>query len=588
MVLWGRTARLLAPPVVLALAFAASVTAPAVLAASPSLRHDPTSALTHAVVQGGRCNAFSGAHQLAGSGSIKPAAYTDSSVVVPACGPLPGNQSGKPWVKAYPGGLNIPGYQCVEFSERYLYYRFGATMAIPTNGDEVVANYVAKYPSEFSSIANMTVGQAPVQGDVLSISTAANFKSRSGGHTAVVQSSAVNSSGTGTVTIVEENASAAPSGVQTLKITAWKVAVKGYAYVKWLAPKSAQPTWSIVASPNQPSQDNVLLSVSCVSASFCVAVGYNGAPVGVQTPLIEQWNGTTWSIANSPNPTDYFNQLSGVSCVSTKLCFAVGNYGLINSSGVDLSQALVERWDGTSWSIVTVPDQPTDNYYHVFLGVSCASASFCVAAGYYGIDSSNEYENLVEQWNGTNWNVVSSPNNGADDQLSDVSCVSANFCVADGYYFGSTSNETLIEQWNGTIWSIVSSPNPYGDDFDEFYGVSCVSASFCVATGAGVIAQWNGSSWGVVSWSSPSFGYLGHVSCSSTSVCTAVGSDQPSSYGQTLVEQWDGTNWSATSSPNTGIQDGLNGVSCPSAGFCVAVGNYDNGTNGEDTLIEQS
>jgi len=46
----------------------------------------------------------------------------------------------------------------------------------------------------------------------------------------------------------------------------------------------------------------------------------------------------------------------------------------------------------------------------------------------------------------------------------------------------------LVEQWNGSVWSTVTSPNP-GTTNNSLYSVSCVSVSFCVATGS----QYSGS-----------------------------------------------------------------------------------------------
>jgi hypothetical protein len=180
---------------------------------------------------GGSCNAFSAAYQLPGSNGVVPAAYSDASLVVPACGPIPGTGGG-PKVYPYPGALYTLGYQCVEFAERYLYYKYGATMGISTNGDQVVAHYGAKYPSLFSVVANGTASEAPVPGDVLSFSTVSTFNSASGGHTAVVQASSVNPAGNGSITIVEENA--ASSGVQVLTVSGWRVSYSGFPYIEWL------------------------------------------------------------------------------------------------------------------------------------------------------------------------------------------------------------------------------------------------------------------------------------------------------------------------------------------------------------------
>jgi hypothetical protein len=177
------------------------------------------------------CNAFGGAYQLPGAHGVVPAAYSDPGLTVPACGPLPGTGGG-PMVYAYPGSSYFAGYQCVEFAERFLYYKDGVTMGGGTNGDEVVAKYATQYPSMFTAVANGTPNAAPVKGDVLSLSTLSTFNSSDGGHTAVVQSSNVNSAGNGSLTLVDENGTAA--GVEIATVTNWTVAYASFPYIEWL------------------------------------------------------------------------------------------------------------------------------------------------------------------------------------------------------------------------------------------------------------------------------------------------------------------------------------------------------------------
>lgn len=177
-----------------------------------------------AAVTGGACNAFSGARSLG-------AAYTDSQVTIPTCGPRPFSGGSQASVRPYPGALTTPGYQCVEFSERYLFYKYNVTMPIGTNGSQIVDHYVSRYPSLFTKIGNGTANAAPQQGDVLSFSNFSNFSSDNG-HTAVVSSSAVDGSGNGRISIVEENASA--SGNNVLSVSNWVVQPLGYRYTKWL------------------------------------------------------------------------------------------------------------------------------------------------------------------------------------------------------------------------------------------------------------------------------------------------------------------------------------------------------------------
>ena len=67
------------------------------------------------------------------------------------------------------------------------------------------------------------------------------------------------------------------------------------------------------------------------------------------------------------------------------------------------------------------------------------------------------------------WTVVPSPSLG----LSGISCTSASWCVAVG-------NES-IEHFNGVGWTIDSTP--LTDLVDYLLSVSCASPTFCVAVG---------------------------------------------------------------------------------------------------------
>jgi hypothetical protein len=194
------------------------------------------------------CAAFPGAHQLPGADGVTPAGWSGGGLVVPSCGPAPGDGGPSDTsaggagpgaaVYPYPGALWTAGYQCVEFSERYLYDRYGVTMDVVTNGDQVAANYATNFPGLFMIIRNGTPRRPPAAGDVLSLSAVPGFDSAAGGHTAVVQSSAVDAAGNGTVTVVEENASAA--GIARLTVTGWTVRYPGYPYIEWLTATGQQ------------------------------------------------------------------------------------------------------------------------------------------------------------------------------------------------------------------------------------------------------------------------------------------------------------------------------------------------------------
>jgi len=352
------------------------------------------------------------------------------------------------------------------------------------------------------------------------------------------------------------------------------------------------PSWQLVPSPNPSgTQYAQLTSVSCVSSSDCTAVGY-WENAGVQQPLIETWDGSSWQLASAPNPSgSYDATLTSVSCSGPSACTAVGSW-LDAPSPSDSYQPLIETWDGTSWQIVSapLPTSPgtTGVEWSNLQSVSCPSATSCTAVGQY--DDPNGLWTLVESWNGTSWQIVASPNPSLSlNGLGSVSCVSATNCTAVGYYNNPITVELpLAEVWNGTSWSVVASPLPSGSSQGYLGSVSCVSSSFCMATGAqtegtsnqSFVEVWNGISWQEVASPNPG---PGSVSCVSSSDCTAPSTDSSS------LLTWDGTTWQsvpAALSP-TGNPVNLFGVSCLSASECTAVGIQSSG-EANLTLVEST
>jgi hypothetical protein len=137
--------------------------------------------------------------------------------------------------------------------------------------------------------------------------------------------------------------------------------------------------------------------VSCVSAASCVAVGADLDISGSQpkqVTLAETWNGTTWSLATTPDD-GAADLLAGVSCSSSTNCAAVG----INDNG-SVDQTLSEIWNGSDWTLVPSPSPGTNA---ILNGVSCSDSTHCVAVGQIFHSSVNTSKAWAERWNGSAW-----------------------------------------------------------------------------------------------------------------------------------------------------------------------------------------
>ena len=389
--------------------------------------------------------------------------------------------------------------------------------------------------------------------------------------------------------------------------------------------------WSAQTSPNPSGATWVNLNaVSCASAQSCEAAGYSEIQVTANAPkaLAEAWNGGSWALQHAAAPAGATsNGLGGVSCISASFCAAVGGHGNSAGNGVNLA----EIWNGTSWTITTTPNLKGQSGVSGDLdSVSCVSASFCQAVG------SGPSGPTAALWNGTSWTIQAIP--GADVQTQEVSCATADFCMVTGgtgdvdiwngssWAAGSSvpgfSNLSSVSclsasfcevvgydpsggnaaAWNGTSWTVQVTPGPASNSFNA---VSCTAASSCEAVGQAIgtndepvpLAElWNGTSWTIQSAPDPAnsqSGSLASVSCTSASACTAAGqyaSGTVPNFGepQTLAEVWDGTAWTiaATPDPSSTAQNILSSVSCGATDACTAVGQYSDPGGVSATLIE--
>ena len=149
--------------------------------------------------------------------------------------------------------------------------------------------------------------------------------------------------------------------------------------------------------------------------------------------MIERWDGTSWSVIPSPNPGNISNYLYGVATVSLTDVWAVGAASKYNNNSY-YNGPLTEHWDGTSWSVIPNPNLGNNDYQ--LSGVAAISSRDVWAVGYSNFNGLPS-NTLTEHWDGTSWSVIPSPNPGNNGKLYGVAAVSSDDVWTVGYYYDS-------------------------------------------------------------------------------------------------------------------------------------------------------
>jgi hypothetical protein len=133
------------------------------------------------------------------------------------------------------------------------------------------------------------------------------------------------------------------------------------------------------------------------------------------------------------------------------------------------------------------------------------------------------------------------------DQLTDVSCAAAAYCLVAGFYFADEqgASRSFADLWNGTRFRLLAPP---GGGLNT---VSCPSTSFCMALTGRAAEIWNGRTWRTAAAFRGSFGFgpgITAVSCASRSACMAVGTYLASGgphgiEGLNVAQFWNGSTW---------------------------------------------
>jgi len=313
--------------------------------------------------------------------------------------------------------------------------------------------------------------------------------------------------------------------------------------------------WRVQASPNPGHDSNQLASVVALSRTQAWAVGtYQTAGQSVHT-LVEYWNGKAWKVQRSPSPVNGNNTLSSVAAVSDSSVWAVGN--TLGTTGQQ--KALIEHWNGRSWS---VQHSPSLGSASILQAVAAVSRSNVWAIGYYKSSDGTSAKTLVLHWNGTRWKTQASANPSAtQNYLCGVAATSATNAWVSGTYVQAGFQGPLMEHWNGKAWNTHASPQPAGYEYDPC-SIAALSSRSIWAVGSHwhgdanrtLIEHWNGATWKTQKSPNAATGAMDQnvltaVTVTSASNAWAAGSSYVRNSGhiRPLIEHWNGSRWNLQS-----------------------------------------
>jgi hypothetical protein len=301
--------------------------------------------------------------------------------------------------------------------------------------------------------------------------------------------------------------------------------------------------------------DDYLNAVACPDASQCWAVGQAASAPGGNTlgedrgPLLKHETAGHWRTVPLATPGAR-DALEAIACPRAADCWAVGG----NAAG---GTAVIEHWAGGAWQMVPSPAVSGSQLD----AVSCASPRACWAAG--GTQSpSGATGDLLEQWDGSRWAVISSVAGGMRPQQ--FSCPAAGYCMAVGVRDGVAA----AAAYSGGRWAAVTPPAAPAGGAAVPSLLGCAGPAMCLAAFGGrelVTDVWDGRGWAPVT--SPALVHPIGLTCPAGQGCWLLGmtrKDQP------LALRWQGRGWAAVAVPPGRHRGYLSALACGST--CWAVG----------------
>jgi hypothetical protein len=312
--------------------------------------------------------------------------------------------------------------------------------------------------------------------------------------------------------------------------------------------------WSVSAGavPAGDRQDR-LVALAGSSSDDIWAVGVR-LPDGRHVfPLMEHWDGRRWTYFAGAPLGGRQASLTGVAVLAPDDAWVIGNFG-----GVGPSQTgpLIEHWNGTSWSLrpTHALDRLSAKLPQTLTSVATLTAKDVWVLGTPGSNSSDVYLH----WNGSSWKLLRGPKIGVRLGSAAMQLIKADH---DGqlwavggwmrtYGEGGLPGGGTVERWTGRQWK-VDRPAAWAKPLtmiapiapDDLWAITGGSFTTSGTYGIGPVQvlHWNGRHWQVALrlGSASSVNPTGLVVTPANDVYVTG----QSAASQPFIRHWDGTSW---------------------------------------------
>jgi len=245
------------------------------------------------------------------------------------------------------------------------------------------------------------------------------------------------------------------------------------------------------SGPGRRVLDDVLSGDSCTTqpdnpsiTSACVAVGFFAGGTSVDGLLESSFNGT-WG-ANTFGSAGIATFPLSVSCVPQQsdipTCVAVGEH-----FGNSRFPAQLVATGGANGFSPVVGRNPKGARWSVLSDVSCVSATFCMLVGVAGPRKPPAPSHATAyRWTGSALHAlkVPAPAHAREPELISVSCPTAMSCMAVGQYLSRAGRFLPYSAlWTSGSWHVRTARAIRGKQGTTFEAVSCAAAGACIAVG---------------------------------------------------------------------------------------------------------